>query len=264
MMSDIIPLRERGTWQGYINLIYAAGAASGAPLGGIFSDVIGWRWAFLIQAPMCLLAFIAVFFILDLPKIEKTHWKEKLAKVDFLGSFCLILAISSLLFGLDHGSNYAWNNKWTIITLVLAAPFTILFCVVESKVEHPFAPLSIIGNRNLTPAYLCNAFAFGGYLSTIFYVPLYFQAVDGISATQAGLRLIPGIIGSVTGSVGGGLIMQKTGKYYILTIIAYSLLFLGQIPILLSTGLVWSSTGGIIFGLVLSGLGGGIGVSDIV
>lgn len=52
----------------------------------------------------------------------------------------------------------------------------------------------------------------GGYLSSIFYVPLYFQVVDHLSATQAGLRLIPSIIGSVTGSVGGGLMMQKTGK----------------------------------------------------
>lgn len=262
MMSDIIPLRERGTWQGYINLIYAAGAASGAPLGGIFADVIGWRWAFIVQAPMCLAAFIAVYFILNLPKIEETHWKEKLRQVDFLGAFCLVLAVSSLLIGLDRGSNYAWNDVYTIVPLSLAIPFFAIFLFVEKKIAtNPFAPGHIILERTLTPAYLCNFFAFGGYISTMFYIPLFFQVVDGLSATQAGVRLIPSILCSVTGSLSGGIIMQKTGQYYILTIFAYSMLVLGNIFILCFSGILTNSTVGIIAGLCTAGLGGGIGVT---
>lgn len=60
LLSDTVPLRERGKWQGYVNIIYATGASTGAPLGGILADSIGWRWAFLLQAPLCLAAFVAV------------------------------------------------------------------------------------------------------------------------------------------------------------------------------------------------------------
>jgi MFS family permease len=100
-----------------------------------------------------------------------------------------------------------------------------------------------------------------GYMGTLFYIPLFFQAVDGVSAFEAGLRLIPGIIGSVTGSIGGGLIMQKTGKFYWITVIAYILLPFGSLLIVLFSGFITNSIIGIITGLVFCGLGGGIGVT---
>ncbi|KAI9740626.1 MAG: hypothetical protein M1818_004590 [Claussenomyces sp. TS43310] len=263
MMSDIIPLRSRGTWQGYVNIIFAAGAASGAPLGGIFADSIGWRWSFLGQAPICAIAFLAVYYILELPAIEHSHWKEKLARIDFLGAFCLVAAIFVLLLGLDHGSNVAWNSTLTIVCLALSLPLLALFILVEMRfASNPFAPGHVILERSLTAAYVCNFFAFGSYMSTLFYVPLYFQAVDGLSATQAGVRLIPSIVFSVTGSVVGGVIMQKTGKYYWLTIVAYCCLVCGHIPILICSGLVVNATVGIIAGLCLTAFGGGVGVTS--
>ena len=75
LMSDIIPLKERGVWQGLINVIYAGGASAGAPLGGVLADLVGWRWAFLGQAPLCLLAFVAVVFALKLPATEQKDWR---------------------------------------------------------------------------------------------------------------------------------------------------------------------------------------------
>ena len=86
-------------------------------------------------------------------------------------------------------------------------------------------------------------------------------AVDGFSATQAGVRLLPGIVAGVCGSLFGGILMQKTGKYYWLTVCAYTSLTLGIIPILLSTGLVGNSTYGISVGLVICGFSNGIGVT---
>lgn len=98
-------------------------------------------------------------------------------------------------------------------------------------------------------------------MATLFYIPLFFQAVDGNSAFEAGLRLIPGIIGSVSGSISAGFIMQWTGKYYWITVIAYALLTFGSLIIVLSSGLVFKSTWGIVAGLVFSGYGGGMGVT---
>ncbi|KAL8966523.1 MAG: hypothetical protein Q9197_005931, partial [Variospora fuerteventurae] len=263
MMSDIVPLRERGTWQGIINVIYAAGAGCGAPLGGVLADLFSWRWAFLAQAPMCALAFLSVTFVLHLPKGESAGWKKKLARVDFLGAFVLVSAVFTLLLGLDRGSNDSWTVPVTIVSLSISFPLFILFVLVEQRfAAEPFAPSRIIWDRSLVACYLCNFFSFAGYLSVIFYIPLFFQAVDGLTATQASVRLLPTIIAGVCGSLIGGLLMQKTGRYYWLTVIAYSMLFVGVLIMMLFSDLIMNSTYGIAVGLVVGGFGNGIGTTS--
>ncbi|THZ29330.1 MFS general substrate transporter [Aureobasidium pullulans] len=263
LMSDAVPLRERGKWQGYVNIIYATGAGTGAPLGGILADSIGWRWAFLGQVPLCVLAFVVVGSVLKLPKREQTDWKQKLRRIDFLGAAILICAVFTLLLALDRGSNVSWKANITIISISLSIPLFILFVFVEMKVaSEPFAPGHIIFNRSLFACYLCNFFSFSGWLAALFYIPLYFQAVDGLTATQAGVRLIPGIIAGVSGSLFGGFYMQRTGKFYWLTVIAYACLVVGMTTVFLFTGFVVNSTIGIIIGMCICGSGNGVGVTS--
>ncbi|KAL8962723.1 MAG: hypothetical protein Q9193_000910 [Seirophora villosa] len=263
MMSDIVPLRERGTWQGIINIIYAAGAGCGAPLGGVLADLFSWRWAFLAQAPMCALAFLSVTLVLHLPKRESAGWKKKVARVDFLGALVLVSAVFTLLLGLDRGSNESWTIPVTIASLSISFPLFILFALVEQRfAAEPFAPGRIIWDRSLVACYLCNFFSFAGYLSVMFYMPLFFQAVDGLTATQASVRLLPTIISGVCGSLFGGLLMQKTGRYYWLTVIAYTVLFFGVLIIMLFSDLIMNNTYGIAVGLVLGGFGNGVGVTS--
>lgn len=262
LLSDIMTLRERGKWQGYINIIYASGAGVGAPLGGILSDYIGWRWAFLGQAPLCLIAFATVFGGLHLPKADSSHWKHKLKRIDFLGALILLCAVVSLLLGLDRGSNVGWNDKITIASFCASIPLFATFVFVEIKVAaEPFAPGHIIFERSLVAAYLCNFFSFSGWMAALFYVPLYLQAVDRLSATQAGLRLIPAIICGVSGSLFGGMYMSKTGRYYWITVICYSTLVLGTIVIVLFAGVITRSVPGIIVGMMICGFSNGIGVT---
>ena len=233
MMSDIVPLRERGTWQGIINIIFASGAGIGAPLGGILADLFSWRWAFLAQAPMCLLAFISVSLVLRLPQKESLGWKKKLARVDFLGAFVLVCAVFALLLGLDRGSNVSWSIPVALVPLCISFPLFALFGIVEQRFAlEPFAPGRVIWDRSLVACYFCNFFSFGGWLAVVFYLPLFFQAVDGFTATQAGVRLLPGICAGVSGSLFGGLLMQRTGKYYWLTICAYTSLVFGALMVL--------------------------------
>jgi hypothetical protein len=217
---------------------------------------------FIGQAPLCLVAFAAVYFVLHLPKIEDSHWREKLARIDFLGAFCLVLATFTLLLGLDRGSNVGWSNTIAITCLATSVPMFAIFALVEMKwASHPFAPGHIIFEGSLIASYLCNFFAMAGYMGTLFYLPLFFQAVDGVSAFEAGLRLIPGIVGSVAGSIGGGMIMQKTGKYFWITVIAYTLIPTGCLIIFLFSGPITNSTIAIVLGLMVCGLGGGAGVT---
>ena len=109
----------------------------------------------------------------------------------------------------------SWSAPVTIASLCVSFPLFGLFVLVEQKYAvEPFAPGHIIFERSLFACYLCNFFSMGGWLTVIFYLPLFFQAVDGFTATQAGVRLLPVILAGVSGSLFGGIVMQKTGKYY--------------------------------------------------
>jgi len=262
MFSDIIPLKDRGLWQGIINIIYATGAGSGAPLGGILADYVGWRWAFLGQAPLCLVAFLAVTLALKLPAPEDQDWKKKFRRIDFLGAIVLVGAVFSLIFGMDRGSNVSWRIPITYGPLAASVVLFSFFIFVEMNVAgEPFAPGHIIFERSMFACYLCNFFSFGAWLAVLYYLPLFYQAVDGYGATGAAVRLIPSICAGVSGSLFGGFAMKVTGRYYWLTVSAYTLLVMGMIPILLFSGLVANNNYLIIIGTMMCAFGNGIGVT---
>jgi hypothetical protein len=241
--------------------------------------LIGWRWwvfdaiclvyllanvnrAFIAQAPLCLVALICVAAVLKVPESEKSDWKSKLRRIDFLGAIILVLAVFGFLLGMDRGSNVSWTIPITVISLVASIILFALFIAVEIYFAlEPFAPGHIIFDRCLFACYSCNFFSFGGWLAAVFYLPLYFQASDGVSATVAGMRLLPSIVAGVIGSLFSGVVMKKTGKYYWLTSASYTFLFLGMVLIFLYSGLVTRSTLGVIFGMVMCGFGNGIGIT---
>ena len=263
LLSDIIPLKERGVWQGIINIIYATGASSGAPLGGVLADFVGWRWAFLGQAPLCLLAFVAVVFALKPPAREQKDWRTNLGRIDFLGALVLVTAVFCLIFGLDRGSNESWSLPISYCPLVASVFGFALFVFVEKSVAgEPFAPGHVIFERSLFSCYLCYFFSCAGWFAIQYYLPLFFQAVDGLGATGAAVRLIPAVVAGVSGSLFGGVVMMRTGKFYWLTVNAYALLTTGAVIILCSVGLVTNSYYGIAAGMVFSGFGNGIGVTS--
>ncbi|UKZ59335.1 uncharacterized protein TrAtP1_000650 [Trichoderma atroviride] len=263
LFSDIVPLQERGVWQGYINIVYAVGSSSGAPLGGIFADSLGWRWSFMIQAPLCLVAWIAVYFILDLEPPSNDHWVSKVRQVDFLGAFTLVLTVICLLTGLDSGPNLGWSNRITIVSLSLTPVFSALFLFIEMKIaKHPFAPGHLILSRDLFPCFLVNMFGMAAQLSAIFFVPLFFQAVKGLSATTSGTLLIPATTVGVCGSLTGGWIIKRTGKFWWPTTISYGILFLAMIPLIVTTW--YGSLVGVTASFTMSSMGNGSGITTIL
>ncbi|KAM0334283.1 hypothetical protein ACHAQA_001305 [Verticillium albo-atrum] len=261
LLSDLVPLRERGVWQGYLNIIFAAGTSTGAPLGGLLADTIGWRWSFLGQVPICVAAFVAVYYVLDVPKPDDTHWREKFARIDFLGATCLVTAVVALLVGLDAGPNRGWSHPLTVTTLAVTPVLFAAFVGVEMRVAtNPFAPGHIIFDRSLFACYLANLFGIAGHISTIFFVPLFFQAVQGASPTRAGALLVPPMIGSVVASLGAGFIIRHTGRYYVLTVASFGLLLLAALPMTASAYL--ASAPGLVASLVVISLGAGSGITS--
>ncbi|KAI1413734.1 MFS general substrate transporter [Hypoxylon sp. FL1857] len=263
LLTDIVSLRDRGVWQGYINVIFAAGMSSGAPIGGLIADTIGWRWAFTAQFPMAMVAWLAVYFALHLPKREHAHWTAKVLRVDFLGAFVLVSAAFTLLFGLDNGSNEGWGKKITIVPLAVTPVLFALFILIEMKVaSHPFAPGHVILDPPLLAAYAANFFGVAAQMGVWFFIALFFQAAMGLSATESGVMFIPSTVVGLAGSLGGGLVMRRTGKYYWLTLLGYTLMTLSVAPMVAFTGAVVKSTLGVIVGTSIIAFGGGISITS--
>ena len=205
--------------------------------------------AFLIQVPATLIAIIAVSIALDLPKAPISDFRVGLKRVDFKGAITLVFAIFFLLFGLDRGGNISWGDTLTILSLAVSSVMFLAFVVIEFKfASEPFMPKRIIINRSLFASYLVNFFGMGSILAMIFHVLLYLQAVEGQTPSKAGLWLLPSMFGGVSGSLAGGLILQKTGKYYYLTVLGHLTILVGTTVVALTTGVLTRSVIGMAIG----------------
>jgi hypothetical protein len=194
-----------------------------------------------------------------------------------------VFTVFFLLFGLDRGGNVAWSDGLTLGCLCASFALFLLLVVVETRVaKEPLAPARIVASPALLASYLCNFFGMASIITMTFNVPLYLQAVRRFSPTRAGLTLLPGVVAGVTGSLGAGIIMQKTGRFYALTIAEYASLTVGTTLMSLFAGVVgwsyvvlligervlefvcwsWSLTQGMCAGYMLMSLGNGGGITS--
>ena len=221
MATDLIPLRNRGMWQGFGNLFYGAGSGLGGVFGGAVNDVWNWRGAFLVQVPFSVFTIFAVF--LTVKKPAKTADKSKLSRVDFLGSFVLVISVVLLLLGLNSGGNIVnWNHPLVYVSLPFSGIFLLVFIYVEEKIaSEPIIPVRLLLHRTVVSACLTNWISTMAFFGFLFFAPIYFQ-VRGFSATAAGGRLIPISFGTAIGSLGMGVVMRTSGKYIIPNLFAQS------------------------------------------
>ncbi|KAL8943827.1 MAG: hypothetical protein Q9216_000820 [Gyalolechia sp. 2 TL-2023] len=215
--SDLVPLRKRGLWQGFGNVCYGVGAGLGGVFGGWINDIWGWRVAFLIQVPLTVISGTLVFFTVHIPikHSDKSTWK----RIDFLGALTLTLTLVLLLLGINSGGNIVpWTHPLVLVSLPLSAVFLLLFIYIEANIaSEPVIPVRLLLNRTVLSACLTNWFSTMCQFAILFYGPIYFQ-VKGLSTMAAGARLTPSSIGLAVGSVGSGLIMRSTGRYYFLSV----------------------------------------------
>ncbi|KAI5955260.1 hypothetical protein KGF54_001821 [Candida jiufengensis] len=234
-MSDLIPLRDRGLYQGLANICFGLGSASGGFIGGIIADTLGWKYVFILQIPLAIIVGVVIQFNLNLPEGSPglgAHGQDiwqKLKRVDFLGSFCLISALMIILTAASLGGrDIAYTSKLFLFLCGLSAIFLGGFIYVEAYIsEEPIIPIHLLGNRTVLASSLTNWFYTMGIFATMFYVPVYYTSVLDMSASENGLRLVPNLFSISMGSVGAGLYMKHTGKYYKLTVFAGILAILG-------------------------------------
>ncbi|KAK7941025.1 uncharacterized protein PG986_013412 [Apiospora aurea] len=262
LVTDLVSLRDRGVWQGYINIVFGAGIASGAPIGGLLADTIGWRWAFAGQFPIAILAAGDDDDDDAKQRRQQQHWRQKLLRIDFLGGFALSAAAFVLLFGLDNGANEGWSRPITVVPLALTPVLFAAFILIEVKVAtEPFAPGHVILDPPLLAAYGANFFGVAAQMGVFFFIAIFYQAAMALTATQSGLMFVPSTLLGLTGSLGGGLVMRKTGKYYGLTLTGYTILLFSVVPLVLFTGALTKSVVGVVIGVAFLALGASISIT---
>ncbi|MGQ0632844.1 MAG: MDR family MFS transporter [Sporichthyaceae bacterium] len=252
VLAVLIPLRDRGRYMGYFMAIMPISMIGGPLVGGTITDHASWRWAFYVNVPLGILALIVVGATMHLSATPRQR-----ARVDWPGALLMITWITGLiLITTWGGTQYAWESPEIVGLSALVVVTFVAFLVVETRAADPVLPLGVFRNRNFSLAgglSLVVGFAlFGG----ITFLPQFQQFVQGASATNSGLLLLPMMVGVVISSVGSGLLVTRTGHYKIYPVIGTVLMTAG-LALLATMAIDTSKTATGLYMLVL-GLGMGL------
>jgi EmrB/QacA subfamily drug resistance transporter len=228
IVGDLVSPRDRGKYQGLFGAVWGVSSVAGPLLGGFFSDndtilgITGWRWIFYINLPFGLLAMAVTAMVLHIPKVKREH------KIDYLGALLLVAAVTSLLIGLSVlGPENGWTESRTLMAIIGGLVIAALFVVWEGKAVEPILPLALFKNRTFTLTSIIGFIIGAGMFGAIIMLPLYLQIIQGNSATSAGLKLIPLMLGILTFTVTSGRMITKTGKYKVYPVVGTVIMSVG-------------------------------------
>lgn len=207
-VADIVPARQLGRWLGYQGVIYAVASAIGPILGGLFVDHLSWRWAFLINLPIGLLAAAIVATKLQLAYRRIPHAIDWSGSVLLTGGLSLFVALATL-----GGHEIPWGSARAVGAGAGLALISVLFVRRERRAPEPVLPLALFRNPVLRVATGIN-FTSGLLLwCGIFFVPQFVQQVREVSPTRSGLVLMPLMFGAALGTLVTGRLVARTGRY---------------------------------------------------
>ncbi|WP_431951466.1 MDR family MFS transporter [Actinacidiphila sp. bgisy167] len=223
LIAVLVPPRERGRYQGMTASVMAAGAIGGPLIGGLVTGHWGWRWAFYVNLPLGLLALAWLWRLLHVPA------RRVRARTDWPGIALLTVTISATVLAATWaGTTYAWGS-WQILTAGAVAVLGLaLFVRVQRRAAEPVLPLAIFtGHRNFPLATLLLLAAGVVTFGTGLYLPLFQQTVQGASAADSGLAMLPLMIPVVVVSTVAGKVMSATGRYKIFPVLGAGFLTVG-------------------------------------
>ncbi|WP_410647510.1 MFS transporter [Amycolatopsis sp. cmx-4-54] len=225
IMGDIVPPRERARYQGYFLAVFGISTVLGPVLGGFFADfdtlgtvfgyqIDGWRWVFLINVPIAIVALFVVARVLNVPHQRHDH------KIDWWGGLALVVAVVPFLIVAEQGNKWGWGSQNAIICYVIGAIGVVSFIFIEKLMKDAaLIPLRLFKNSTFTVAIIGGVIVGVAMFGAIMMIPQYMQVVQGYSPTESGLLMIPLMAGIMSGSIISGQITSKTGRYKVFPVV---------------------------------------------
>ncbi|KAF2263055.1 MFS general substrate transporter, partial [Lojkania enalia] len=229
LVSDMVPLHERGTFAGLNNLAGAVGLVSGVVLGATFAEKSTWRLIFYINLPICTIAGTGLMLCLRIPRPTKPI-RSEILKIDYLGAIILTPSLVALLYGITGGGGvlFAWSHPRIICALVIGAIGVVITIVCELKfAKYPMIPPIIFQDLTAVSGYF-SAWIHGIVLWALaYYLILYFLIARGHSLLHAALEILPGIASIPFCAALFGIVMAITKHYKWLNVFAWVSLSVG-------------------------------------
>ena len=209
VISDVVSPRERGQYQAYFSSVWMAGGIAGPVVGGVFAEHLHWSMIFWINLPLALAALALL-----LPKMKKIPVFHRRRKVDWLGGVLLMASAVVFMLVLTWGGNrYLWLSPTILAMVGASVALALTFVWHAGRAEEPFLPLSLMGGSVVPYAMAAGGFALGAMMGLTVHLPLYYEVVYHLSASEAGLALIPLAAVSTGGAAIAGQTMARARHY---------------------------------------------------
>ncbi|TIC85062.1 MFS transporter [Nocardioides sp. GY 10113] len=252
LIADIIPLRDRGKYQGALGAVFGVATVIGPLLGGLFTDHLSWRWCFYVNVPLAIVVIIVAGRTIPGGGSGLKH------RIDYLGMAAVSVGAGALVLATSWGgTEYPWDSWQIIGLLVLGVAVLTAFVLIELRAAEPVLPMRLFSRRVFS---YCGALSFVvGFtmMGSMTFLPTFFQFVLGESATVSGLSMLPMVVGLMATSITVGGVVGRTGRYKIFPVIGT--LVVAAAMLLMST--MDPDTAKWVTGLYLFILGLGIGLS---
>jgi len=210
LIGEVIPLRDRGRYQGALGAVFGVTTVIGPLLGGYFTDHLSWRWAFWINVPIAVVVFLVA--VATIPALGRRGRPT----IDYWGIVLIGVGASGLTLATSWGgSTYAWTSP-VIIALFIGSTIALAaFVRVELRTAEPILPIRLFADPVFTVCCVLSFIVGFAMLGALTFLPTFMQFVDGVSATESGLRTLPMVAGLLLTSTGSGVLVSRTGKYKI-------------------------------------------------
>lgn len=254
IMGDMLAPRERAKYQGYFLAVFGVSSVIGPLIGGLFAGapellfITGWRWVFLINLPIGVIAVAIVLRFLHIP-----HTRHSV-RIDWWGAATVVLAVVPLLLVAEQGRIWGWASAGSIACYAIGFAGIVGFILVERAMgDDALIPLKLFKNSTFRVATILGVLVGFGMFGAMMTVPLFLQLVEGATPTESGLLMLPMILGLMISSIASGQIIARTGKYKAFPIVGTFLLLSGFFYFSFATAdkPVWWMMGG----MLLVGLG---------